>query len=183
MFLRIIYKTVSHILMATSIDTSNFYKVIEDNKAILYKICHSYCRNESEHEDLVQEMIYHLWKSAESFNAEYRFSTWMYRVALNVAISFYRKSKTSVPLVPLSNLNNDIAASPVTTNKEIQFQLLQQAIQELKELDRALILLWLEEKSYQDISEIMGITETNVATRISRIKEKLKQQLRQQQNI
>jgi RNA polymerase sigma-70 factor (ECF subfamily) len=168
--------------MGTSNHISQFYQLIANNKAILYKICHSYCGNEAEHEDLLQEMMYHLWKSAQSFKPEYRFTTWMYRVALNVAISYYRKSKNDVKKVSLTDINVDIAAIPPTSDKELQLQQLQQSIAQLNELDRALILLWLDEKSYAEIAEVMGISVSNVATRISRIKEKLKQQLQHLQN-
>lgn len=130
----------------------------------------------------MQEMMYHLWKSAQSFKPEHRFTTWMYRVALNVAISYYRKSKNDIKKVSLTDINVDIAATPPTSDKELQLQQLQQSIAQLNELNRALILLWLDEKSYVEIAEIMGISVSNVATRISRIKEKLKQQLQHLQN-
>lgn len=168
--------------MGNSNNIAQFYQLIADNKAILHKICHSYCSHEAEHEDLMQEMMYHLWKSAQSFKAEYRFTTWMYRVALNVAISHYRKSKTALKKVSLTDISVDIAATPASSDKELQLQHLQQSITQLKELDRALILLWLDEKSYAEIAEIMGISLSNVATRIGRIKEKLKQQLQHLQN-
>lgn len=161
---------------------SHFYQLISENKAILYKICNSYCSNEAEHEDLLQEMMYHLWKSAQSFKPEHRFTTWMYRVALNVAISHYRKSKSDLKKVSLNDISVDIASTPASSDKELQLQHLQQSIAQLKELDRALILLWLEENSYAEIADVMGISVSNVATRIGRIKEKLKQQLQHLQN-
>lgn len=168
--------------MGNSNHITQFYQLIANNKAIIYKICHSYCSNEAEHEDLLQEMMYHLWKSAQSFKPSYRFTTWMYRVALNVAISHYRKSKTDLQKVSLTDITVEIAAIPASSDKELQLQHLQQSITQLKELERALILLWLEEKSYAEIAEIMGISVSNVATRIGRIKEKLKQQLQYLQN-
>lgn len=168
--------------MSNSNHITQFYQLIADNKAILYKICHSYCSNEAEHEDLLQEIIYHLWKSAQSFKPSQRFTTWMYRVALNVAISHYRKSKKDLQKVPLTDITVEIAAIPASSDKELALQHLQQSIAQLKELDRALILLWLDEKSYAEIGEIMGISVSNVATRIGRIKEKLKQQLQHLQN-
>ncbi len=153
----------------------NFLKLIESNKKIIFKICNSYCRNNSEREDLAQEIIYNLWKSGEHFNADYKFSTWMYRVALNVAISFYRKENKR----QTTTLNEHVLniEDSVTTNAESEenINLLQKFINELKELDRALIILYLEEKTYSEIADILGISETNVATRISRCKEKLKQ--------
>jgi RNA polymerase sigma factor (sigma-70 family) len=100
----------------------------------------------------------------------------MYRVALNTAISFYRKENKNNPLVSIKEHHTNIEEkNDEEKDVEENINLLQQFINELKELDRALIILYLEEKSYTEIAEILGITETNVATKISRIKEKLKQ--------
>ena len=148
---------------------------IKDNERIIYKICNSYCSNKNDREDLAQEIIYQLLKSYHSFSDQYRFSTWMYRVALNVAISFYRKNEFK------KTLNYDeIKSDPkdeVSHSAELEGNLtiLEKYIDQLKELDKALMLLYLESKSYKEISEILGISETNVATKISRIKEVLKQ--------
>jgi RNA polymerase sigma-70 factor (ECF subfamily) len=156
-------------------DKEAFLRLVEENKGIIIKICNSYCRDKSDREDLAQEMIYQLWKSGHRFNADHKFSTWMYRVALNVAISFYRK-KRSGPVVSFTGMEMDIEdTSGGATEMEENLRLLQAFIKELKELDRALILLYLEEKTYAEIAEIIGISETNTATRISRIREKLKQ--------
>jgi RNA polymerase sigma-70 factor (ECF subfamily) len=100
----------------------------------------------------------------------------MYRVALNVAISFYRKEKRSIPALSLTDHLLEIADKQDNSETEERLNQLQQFINQLKELDRALIILYLEEKSYSEIAEILGITETNVATKISRIKTRLKQQ-------
>jgi RNA polymerase sigma-70 factor (ECF subfamily) len=157
-------------------DKEKFLQLIEENKRIIFKICNAYCPNKQDREDLAQEIVYQLWKSAGNFNDDYRFSTWMYRVALNVAISFYRKQKSNKTIVPLSDdLNQVTEMSGTHHSVEENILLLQQFIRELRELDRALMILYLEEKSHRDISEIIGISETNVATRIGRIKEKLKQ--------
>jgi RNA polymerase sigma factor (sigma-70 family) len=159
--------------MKTETGKQEFLKLIEDNKAIIYKICHAYCPAKSEREDLAQEIIYQLWKSGHRFNEEYKFSTWMYRVALNVAISFYRKERTKGPETTLPGQLPDIEDEPDNAGED-NIRLLQQFINELKELDKALMLLYLEEKTYAEIADIIGITETNVATKISRIKDKLK---------
>ena len=150
-----------------------FIALIQQNKRILFKICNSYCRDRSDREDLAQEIVYQLWRSFATYNANFKFSTWMYRVALNVAISFYRKDRRqknvhvlSENLIEIENEQED--------DLEENIQRLQGFILELKELDRALILLYLEDKSYGEISEILGITVTNVATKLSRIKEQLK---------
>jgi RNA polymerase sigma factor (sigma-70 family) len=163
--------------MEQSPDKEAFLRLVQENKRIIFKICNAYCRNKSDREDLAQEIVFHLWKSGNSFNTEQRFSTWMYRLALNVAISFYRKVKKSKPVISLTEHLLEIKDEPDDTGEtESNLQLLQQFISELKELDRALMILYLEEKSYSEIAEVLGITETNVATKINRIKTKLKEQ-------
>lgn len=153
-----------------------FLKLMEENKRIIFKICNSYCHNKSDREDLAQEIIYQLWKSSGSFDQEHMFTTWMYRVALNTAISFYRKEKKNKPFVSISAHHANVANDDEGRQDiEESISFLQQFINELKELDRALMILYLEEKSYGEIAYILGITETNVATKISRNKEKLKE--------
>ena len=153
-----------------------FLKRISAHKLIIYKICNSYCKNRYDRDDLAQEITYQLWKSYNHFNDSVKFSTWMYRVALNVAITFYRKTKTGEGIIQLAEPDAEIEDSKEDNiDLEKNINSLQQFINELKELDKALMILYLEEKSYSEISEILGITETNIATRISRIKDKLKQ--------
>ncbi len=156
-------------------DHEKLLQRIQDNQKIIYKICNSYCRNKNDREDLGQEIVYQLIKSYHGFDPEYKFSTWMYRVALNVAISFYRKSKNGnlVKLVDKHEDKEDNNEHSVQLENNIS--ILQQFINELKELDKALMILYLESKSYKEIAEIIGISETNVATKVNRIKEKLKQ--------
>ena len=160
----------------TQKDKEDFLVRLEEHKLIIYKICNSYCKNVSNRDDLAQEISYQLWKSFHHFNGSVKFSTWMYRVALNVAITFYRKTKTSEAIIQLGEEDTEIEDSKDNTDKlEKNINTLQQFINELKPLDKALMILYLEEKTYRETSEILGITETNVATRISRIKDKLKQ--------
>lgn len=153
-----------------------FLSLVLKNKGIIIKICNSYCRNKADREDLAQEITYQLWRSGKSYDTDHTFSTWMYRVALNVAISFYRKEKKSETVIAITE--NEVAIEDKNDGSyelEENINLLQQFISELKELDKALMILYLESKSYAEIAEILGITETNTATRISRIKDKLKQ--------
>ncbi len=152
-----------------------FLKLIQENKGIIYKICNSYCRDKNGREDLAQEIIYQLWKSGKSFDPGYKFSTWMYRIALNTAISFYRKEKKSDTIIALTYTHFDVEdKTEITGDMEERIKQLQDFINELKALDKALMLLYLESKSYSEIAEILGITETNVATKISRVKERLR---------
>lgn len=161
--------------MNTTPDRSAFLKLMNDNQRVIFKICNLYCNNSTDREDLAQEIVYQLWKSGNSFNAEYKFSTWMYRIALNVAISFYRKRLTR-PVIVVNESHIDIA-DPMEDGEELEEDIsnLQKFILGLKELDRAIMLLYLEEKTYKEIAEIIGISETNTSTKISRIKDILKQ--------
>ena len=153
----------------------DFTRLIKENKRIIYKICNSYCSGKDDKDDLAQEIIYNLWKSFSSFNPEFKFSTWMYRIALNTAISFYRREKKFKDHDPISEgLIVFEEASADKTEVEKNLGLLQDFINELKEIDKAIILLYLDNKSHREISEITGFTETNVATKINRIKDKLR---------
>ncbi|GAA0549444.1 RNA polymerase sigma factor [Chitinophaga japonensis] len=156
-----------------------FLSVIAEYKGIIYKVASFYCRQAEDRKDLVQEIIYQLWRSFPQYNEQYKLSTWMYKVALNVSISFYRKDKrrqehSSV----LTDSILDLVPDNGPPETEQHLQLLQQLINELPPLERALMILYLEEKSYREIAEILGLTETNTATKISRVKDKLKQKFR-----
>ncbi|WP_316782526.1 sigma-70 family RNA polymerase sigma factor [Pedobacter frigiditerrae] len=152
-----------------------FLKIIETNKRLIFKICNSYCQNADDREDLAQEIIFQLWKSWGNFNNDYKLSTWMYRIALNVAISFYRKERKTTSTISMGEHLIEIVDENLEEGLEENLNALQQFINELKPLDKALMLLYLEEKSHKEIAEIIGITSTNVATKIGRIKEQLKQ--------
>ena len=158
--------------MSTAPD-KKFLDLIEENKKIIFKICNSYCPNKGERDDLAQEIVYHLWKSYQVYNPNLKFSTWMYRIALNVAISFYRKEKKSKPHIAITE-HLVLFESPADPETENNLYLLLQFIHQLKEIDKSVMLLYLDDKSYKEISEITGISESNVATKINRIKERLK---------
>ncbi len=153
-----------------------FLAVIENHKGILYKIANAYCKESDDRNDLVQEIIIQLWKSFERYDATYKYSTWIYRIALNVAISFNQKeNRRKNRTAPLNDTIFNVAETITSNETEKNISLLQQFILELKELDKALMLLFLDEKSHKEIAEIMGIAETNVATKIGRIKLSLKE--------
>lgn len=156
-------------------DKEEFSKLMQENKGIVFKVCNSYCSNKNDIEDLAQEIIFQLWKSYSNYNASYKFTTWMYKIALNTAISFYRKVKKTHNTISFEEHLIEIADNNEAAINNQNINLLQHFINELKELDKALMILYLEEKTYKEIAEIIGITETNVATKINRIKEKLKQ--------
>ncbi len=164
------------ISMAIENNTDAFLTVINANKGIIYKVANAYCKGSEDRKDLVQEIILQLWKSFDKYDDQYRHSTWIYRIALNVAISFYRKETRRKEISnPIDEGLLYVADSDVPKNVEENIRFMQQCISELKELDKAMMLLYLEEKPHREIAEIIGISETNVATKIGRIKTLLKQ--------
>jgi RNA polymerase sigma factor (sigma-70 family) len=156
--------------------SDRFLSTIEINKGIIYKITNSYCKDPEDRKDLVQEIISQLWKSFDNYSDQYKYSTWIYRIALNVAISYYRKENRRKTIsTPLSEGIFSFADLHENTETESNLGFLQLFILDLKDLDKALMLLYLEEKSHKEIAEIIGISETNVATKVGRIKAFLKQ--------
>ena len=128
---------------------------MDEHKKILYKVCYSYCRNRDDREDLAQEIIVQLWRSFGSFEEHVRFSTWMYRIALNVAISFYRRENTRTRHV-LSDEEKVLNAIDETENQSAEVQALYEFIEELEPLNKALILLYLDGNSYSEIADVVG---------------------------
>lgn len=160
--------------MHNTVREEEFSKVIEENKGLIYKVANLYCRHEEDRKDLIQEISIQIWKSFNKYNKQYKLSTWIYRISLNVAISFYRKNK--IRKEQISSLSEEaIRITDQENNDGAEIARLYAFIHELKELDRALMLLYLDNSSYKEISEILGISESNVATKINRIKTKLKQ--------
>ncbi|WP_297691993.1 sigma-70 family RNA polymerase sigma factor [uncultured Eudoraea sp.] len=154
----------------------SFTGIIKENEGVIFKITTIYTQNEQDQKDLYQEIVYQLWKSFDTFRNESKISTWMYRVALNTAINQLNKSKkhsntTGIDQVVLKQTEN------YDTEFENRLKIVYQHIHQLNILEKGLILLLLEGKKYQEISEITGLSETNVGTRISRIKQKLKSRI------
>jgi RNA polymerase sigma factor (sigma-70 family) len=156
-----------------------FIAAIKDNERFIFKIASVYTNNTDDKNDLVQEIIYQLWKSYDSFNNKSTLSTWMYRVALNVAIHQLKVSKRRVSIVPIEGQVLDYHESN-DADVEEKWQVFKQQIENLNLLDKALVMLYLENKSYDEIAEIIGISTSNVGTKLSRIKEKLKTQIAKQ---
>ncbi len=152
----------------------HFQKIIEQHRGILHKVARAYCPIEDDRQDLIQEMMIQVWQSLHRYNNQIKISTWLYRISLNVAISFYRKNTTRANRYSL--LNEQMVQIPAEdiTSDERQLNLLEQLISELKELDKALMILYLEDKSHIEIAEILGMSVSNVGTKIGRIKDKLK---------
>ena len=160
--------------MSTPELQERFQTVVDQHKKILYKVCNSYCRNRDYRDDLAQEIIIQLWRSFGKFDERYRFSTWMYRIALNVAISFCRRENRRTRYV-ISDEEHLLEAIDETKDQPEEIRLLYEFIEGLDPLNKALVLLYLDGNNYQEIAEVLGISETNVATKISRLKSKMKQ--------
>jgi RNA polymerase sigma-70 factor (ECF subfamily) len=157
----------------------HFQNIIEQHKGILHKVARAYCPNEDDRQDLIQEMMIQVWLSIHRYNNQFKISTWFYRISLNVAISFYRKNTTRANKYTM--LNEQTTQIPIDekTADEMQLNLLEQFISELKEIDKGLMILYLEDKSHAEIAEILGMSISNVGTKIGRIKNKLKTQFSQ----
>lgn len=146
-----------------------FVSMIQQNEGVIYKVASFYANEEYPLSDLYQEIVLNMWRGYSSFKGESKPSTWIYRIALNTCISFFRRKK-----VPTSYLENLPEVGDVLDVRDEQLQELYKMIDKLGRLERALVLLYLEDKSYKEISEIMDMSVTNVATKLSRIKEKLR---------
>lgn len=152
-----------------------FQTLLDDHKKILYKVCNTYCRDRDARDDLAQEITIQLWRSFPKFDERWKFSTWMYRIALNVAISFYRRENTRIRYV-ISNDQQLMEAADELKNPPAEVQLLYGFIEGLDAMNKALALLYLDGHNYREIAEILGIGEANVATKISRLKTKMRQE-------
>lgn len=153
---------------------SEFSLLIQNNQGIIHKVTNVYANNSADREDLFQEICLQLWKSYKSFRHESEFSTWMYRVALNTAISTIRK-KSKIKIESIDTYSLQIEAEPHEQRENVH--LLHSAISKLGYIDRGIILLWLEEKNYDEIASITGITKTNVSVKLVRIKRKLQEMI------
>lgn len=144
--------------------------------AIIIKICRAYTNSQEDFEDYYQEVCLQIWRSRDSFREESKWSTWIYRISLNVCLTLLKKRKNGDRHLTSDHfLSEETEADPIFDNESLN--LLYEAIRQLSEVDRAVILLYLEEKSYQDIADIIGTNANNIGVRIKRIKERLKKLL------
>jgi RNA polymerase sigma-70 factor (ECF subfamily) len=151
-----------------------FIADLEQHQNIVHKVCKLYTNNKDAHNDLFQEITIQLWKAYPKFRGEAKFSTWMYRVALNTAITLYRKSKRTIKTQDFDSVLFKIESSEYDDTEEQQLQLLYKAIHHLSDIEKALVFLYLEDKNYREISETMGISEVNARVKMNRVKNKLK---------
>jgi len=160
-----------------------FLHIISKNQGIIHKVCNIYCDSEDDRNDLMQEILAQLWKSYSTFRNESKFSTWMYRVALNTAITFFKKNIRLPRQTSLTNSNLQIAYEEYTPETEENIRLLRSAVARLSGIEKSIILLFLENKSYEEIAEITGITQNYVRVKMNRIKKKLKTMMSSEEDM
>ena len=154
-------------------EENDFIGTIELHRGIIFKVCKMYCPQEEDCNDLYQDIVAQLWKAWGGFRGDAKISTWIYRIALNTAISGFRKQKRNP-------LKNSVDATEVNVAQEDErakkedIELLHMAISMLSDVEKAMMMLYLDDISYQDIAHIMGITQNNVRVKMLRIREKLK---------
>ncbi len=161
-----------------------FGDLLEANRGIVFKVVNSYAFNPADREDLAQEIATQLWRAYRGYDPRRRFSTWMYRIALNVAISHVRAStrhrRHTTPLdedALNAALTDGLVHDGLDQDAAQQARALHRFIHGLEPLNRALLLLYLEDNSYREIADILGITETNVATKLSRLKQRIRDEI------
>lgn len=152
----------------------NFVELLEKHQNIVHKVCRLYTNNQDAHNDLFQEITIQLWKAFPKFRGDAKFSTWMYRVGLNTAITLYRKNKRSISTQDYSDIEFKIKAEEYDDTEEQQLKILYKAIHKLNDIEKALVFLYLEDKNYKEISETLGISEVNARVKMNRVKTKLK---------
>jgi RNA polymerase sigma factor (sigma-70 family) len=165
--------------VTTATDSDRFLALVQEHKGILYKVANGYSRNREDRGDLIQETLVQIWRSYGGYDqSRCRFSTWMYRIAMNVAISFHRSEGRRIrDAVPLEDFGLDLAAADVAMDDvSDDARLLRGLISKLGELDRGLVLLYIDGHTHDEIAEILGITATNASTRLGRIKERLERE-------
>jgi len=143
-------------------------------QGIVHKVCGMYCDDEEDRKDLFQEILINLWKSYPSFRGDSKFSTWMYRVSLNVAIQRFRKTNKKKEDATLPADFDEIMQPPEESLPEKELQMMHEAINQLSDVEKAIVMLYLEEKGNEEIAEIVGISQNYVRVKMTRIREKLK---------
>ena len=164
--------------MQNETNSSEFISRVRPHQDIIHKVCFVYGRVAADRDDLAQDILLQLWKSFGSFDGRSSFSTWMYRVALNTAITFRRRQKS-----PVQDYPEPWAESTQLAELELSADLktLYRAIAQLSDIEKAIIMQWLDERSYRDIADTVGISEKNVSVRLVRIRERLARLVREKE--
>jgi len=150
-----------------------FEKHIRENELLIYKVCRIYAYTTADREDLFQEIVIQLWNAYPKFKGESKFSTWLYRVALNTAISGLRKKKTFIESREPAQLPE--RASDENAGREEELLQLHKAIEHLNQVEKAIVMLYMEDRTFEEMEEILGMSQGNLRVKMNRIKEKLRQ--------
>jgi RNA polymerase sigma factor (sigma-70 family) len=163
--------------MMTLMDKEHFIQILKDNKGIIYKVINTYCKESDEKKDLEQEIVIQLWKSFKSYNSDYKISTWIYKIAMNISISYYRSNlnRKSKTISINESIFQEIESENNSDELEDNRRLLHEFMNQLNEFDKQILILYFDDLSYKEIADIVGITETHVGTKINRIKKKIQE--------
>jgi RNA polymerase sigma-70 factor (ECF subfamily) len=173
-FCYLVTKSYSRRQIIISMTQEEFVRQVQANQGILQKICRLYGQTQPDREDLFQEIVVQLWKALPKFQGQSKFSTWLYRVALNTAISDLRKKKRSLPVSETEVASLELKSEVIEVNKEERLSTMYVAISGLPEIDKAIVMLYLEDKNYEEMEDILGISAGNLRVKMNRIKEKLR---------
>ncbi len=150
-----------------------FEQHVRENELLIYKVCRIYASTSADREDLFQEIVIQLWNAYPKFKGQSKFSTWLYRVALNTAITGLRKKKKFIESWEPSQLPE--RTSDENTGREEELLQLHKAIEQLNQVEKAIVMLYMEDRSYEEMEEILGMSQGNLRVKMNRIKEKLRQ--------
>ena len=150
-----------------------FERLIRENELLIHKVCRVYAITEEDRKDLFQEIVIQLWKAYPKFEEQSKFSTWLYRVSINTAITGLRKQKNLITSYEL--LNTEIGDDNYSEEEEERMQQLYTAIEHLNQVEKAIVMLYMEDKQYNEMEEILGISQGNLRVKMNRIKEKLRE--------
>ncbi|MHA3788566.1 RNA polymerase sigma factor [Flavobacterium hauense] len=159
--------------MSSELEKS-FVQQLQENQNLIHKICRLYTDGEDAHKDLFQEITIQLWKAYPQFRGDSKFTTWAYRVGLNTAITLYRKKTKSINTIEFDSKVHRFDQDEYNYEEEEHIKLLYQAVQQLNDIEKALVFMYLEDKDYSEIAETLGISEVNARVKMNRIKGKLK---------
>jgi RNA polymerase sigma factor (sigma-70 family) len=161
--------------LQTQEQEKQFEKLISDHKSLLYKICRVYAYTDADRQDLFQEIVIQLWKAYPNFKGNAQFSTWLYRVAINTAITGLRKKKHEITSYESVSRIEHISDDNSAVATEDQLQQLYKAIEQLSDVEKAIVMLYMEDRPYTEMEDILGISQGNLRVKMTRIKEKLRQ--------
>ena len=151
-----------------------FENCIKENELLIHKVCRMYAYSEADRQDLFQEIVIQLWKAFPKFKGNSKFSTWLYRVAINTAITGLRRQKRIIDSYEPTSLSHHLEDN-TNYEEEEQLKLLNDAIEQLNQVEKAIVMLYMEEKTYEEMEDILGISQGNLRVKMNRIKGKLRQ--------